>query len=432
MTAQEYRPSLFRFVWACVFLAGMLPAAISYGENWPQWRGAKLDGVSHETDLPTRWSATEGVLWKLPLPGAAGATPVVWGDRIFLTSAKDKDLVLVCANTAGKLLWEKLLGSGDASVRGDEGNSASPSPVCDAKHVWAMLSTGELGCFDHDGNEKWKFNLQERYGKFSIAFGMTSTPVLDGDRLYVQLLNTNYYLLIGLDALTGKEIWKHERQSDARNECEHSYASPILFRDAKHEYLISHGCDYVTAHSLKDGSEIFRCGGLNGPGKYNETLRFVASPVAAEGLLVVPSAKNGPVLGLSLDAQGNITDSTSGHIWRRNENTPDVPSPLVHDGLVYLCRESGILIVLDAKTGKELYMESKEIHRQRHRASPVYADGKIYLVARDGVTTVVKAGPKFELLSSNDIGEAVSASPVISGGRIYLRSYDHLFAIGKK
>jgi outer membrane protein assembly factor BamB len=239
-------------------------------------------------------------------------------------------------------------------------------------------------------------------------------------------------LLVGLDALTGKEVWKHERESDAKNECEHSYASPILYRDDKHAYLISHGCDYVTAHSLKDGSEIFRCGGLNGTTKYNQTLRFVATPVAAEGLLVVPSAKNGPVLGLSVDAHGNITDSQAGHVWRREENTPDVPSPLIHEGLVYLCRESGILICLDAKTGKELYMESKEIHRQRHRASPVYGDGKIYCVARDGVTTVVKAGPKFELLATNDIGEAVSASPVISGGRIYLRTYDALYAIGKK
>lgn len=433
MPSQEYRLSYIRLFLAAACCASLLAADTAQAENWPQWRGAKLDGISHETDLPTNWSATEGILWKLPLPGAAGATPVVWGDRIFLTSAKDKDLVLVCADTAGKIVWERLLGTGDAPVRGDEGNSASPSPVCDAKHVWAMLGTGELACFDHDGKEIWKLNLQERYGKFSIAFGMTSTPVLDGDRLYIQLLHTNYYLLLGLDALTGKEVWKHERQSDAVNECEHSYASPILYRDAKQAYLVSHGCDYVTAHSLTDGKEIFRCGELNGTNRpYNNTLRFVATPVAAEGLIVVPSAKGGPVLGLSVDAKGNITGTKSGHVWRRDKDTPDVPSPLVHDGLVYLCRENGILIVADAKTGEDVYMESKEVSRKRHRASPVYGDGKIYLVDRDGLTKVVKAGRKFELLASNEIGEAVSASPVISGGRIYLRTYDSLIAIGKK
>lgn len=433
MTSEKSRHYQIRMLAALLFAVALSTAAVARAENWPQWRGAKLDGISHETDLPTNWSATEGVVWKVPLPGAAGATPVVWGDRIFLTSAKGKDLVLICINTAGKILWEKQLGSGDAPVRGDEGNSASPSPVTDGKHVWAMLGTGELGCFDFDGNEVWKYNLQDKYGKFNIAFGMTSTPVLDGDQLYLQLLHTNYFLLVRLDGPTGKEVWKHERTSDATDECEHSYASPIIYRDDKHAYFISHGCDYVTAHDLKDGHEVFRCGELNGTGRpYNKTLRFVASPVASEGLLVVPSAKNGPVLGLSLDAQGNITGSKDAHIWRRNENTPDVPSPLVHDGLVYLCRENGILICLDAKSGEEIYQETKEITRERHRASPVYGDGKIYLVARNGVTKVVKAGKKFELLASNDIGEAVSSSPVISGGRIYLRTYDSLFAIGKK
>jgi outer membrane protein assembly factor BamB len=425
--ARFFRPTM---VLGTAFTVLFTFGVAANAENWRQWRGPRNDGTSTETGLPTTWSATENVVWKLPLPGPAGATPVVWGDRIFLTSAKGQDLVLICADTSGKLLWERKLGTGDETVRGDEGNSASPSPSTDGKHVWAMLSTGELGCYDFDGNQVWQFNLQERYGKFSIQFGMTSTPVLDGDKLYIQLLHTNYYLLAAIDKLTGKDLWKHERQSDAKAECEHSYASPVLYRDGKNEFLLAHGCDYVTAHSLKDGAELFRCGGLNPEGKYNMTLRFVASPVAAEGLIVVPSAKNGPVLGLSVNAKGDITKSSAGHFWRRDDNTPDVPSPLVHDGLVYLCRENGILICLDARTGEQLYYE--RTHSQRHRASPVYADGKVYLTARDGMVTVVKAGRKFEVLASNDIGEAISASPVISGGRIYLRTYDSLIAIGTK
>jgi outer membrane protein assembly factor BamB len=403
----------------------------TWADNWPQWRGAQHDGVSRDTGLPTTWTATENVLWKAPLPGPAGATPVVWDDRIFLTSAKGQDLVLLCFDTSGKQLWERVVGTGDAPVRGDEGNMASPSPCTDGKHVWAMMGNGMIGCYDFAGNEVWKFDLQQRYGKFSIAFGMTSTPILDGYKLYIQLLHTNYYLLAALDKLTGKEIWKHDRQSDARAECEHSYASPTLYRDDKQEFLLSHGCDYVTAHSLKDGQEIFRCGRLNAPGeKYNATLRFVASPVAAEGLVVVPSAKNGPVLGLRVDAKGNITDAKDGHVWRMDDNTPDVPSPLVHNGLVYLCRENGVLLCLDAKTGERLYME--RTHSQRHRGSPVYADGKIFLTARDGHVTVIKPGRTFEVLANNEIGEPVSSSPAIAGGRIYLRSYEHLFAIGTK
>lgn len=397
-------------------------------ENWPQWRGARHDGVSSEKGLPAHWSKTENVAWRLPLPGPAGATPVVWEDRIFLTSSKEGgDLVLICASTEGKQLWEVTVTGGDKTVRGDEGNSASPSPVTDGKHVWAFMANGVLGCYDFAGKEVWKIDLQERYGRFSIQFGLTSTPLLDGDRLYLQLLHSNAALVVALDKATGKEIWRQKRPSDARAECEHSYASPVIYRDDKQAYLLTHGCDYVVAHRLEDGQEIWRCGGLNPKGNYNETLRFVASPVAVPGLIVVPSAKNGPVLGLSPDAKGDISNSGDAHLWTRPENTPDVPSPLVYEGLVYLCRENGVLICMDAKTGRELYQQ--RAFSDRYRASPVYADGKIFLTARGGVVTVVKAGPKFEILASNDLGEPISASPAISGGRIYLRTFEALYAI---
>jgi outer membrane protein assembly factor BamB len=396
-------------------------------ENWPHWRGPRRDGTSLETNLPVKWSKTENVLWRLPLPGPAGATPIVWDDRIFLTSAEGDDLVLLCVSTAGKILWKRTVGTGNRDVNRGEGNSASPSPSTDGVHVWAFVSTGDLACYDFEGNEVWKVNLEERYGRFDLYFVMASTPLLDGNRLYLQLIHSGAWLVLALDKATGREIWKHNRKSDAYAECEHSYASPFLYRDGVHEFLLVHGTDYITAHSLTDGSELWRCGGLNPKESYNTSLRFVASPVAAPGLIVVPSAKNGPVLGLSPDAKGDITNSTQGHLWTRADNTPDVPSPLIHDDLVYLCRENGDLICMDAKSGEEVYHE--RTHRHRHRASPVYGDGKVYLTARDGVVTMVKAGRKFEILSSNDIEEDISASPVISNGRLYLRSYDALYAI---
>ncbi|HWA98221.1 MAG TPA: PQQ-binding-like beta-propeller repeat protein [Pirellulales bacterium] len=403
-------------------------ATAAQGENWPQWRGPNNDGISRETNLPTTWSRSENVLWRTPLPGPAGATPVVWDDRIFLTSAKGQDLVLICLNTAGKALWERKVGTGDQPVRGDEGNMASPSPSTDGKHVWAFFGSGDLACYTVDGKQVWQFNIGKRFGPLNIAFGMSSTPVLDRDRLYLQLLHTNAALVIALDAKTGRNVWVQKRASDAKDECLHSYASPILYRDNEQEFLLVHGADYITAHRLSDGKELWRCGGINPPGKYNHTLRLVASPVAASGMIVVPSAKNGPILALTPSAQGDITSTSEGHLWRREENTPDVPSPLVVDGLVYLCRENGLLLCLDAQTGKEYYYE--RTHSQRHRASPVYADGKVYLTARDGVVTVVRAGKQFEVLATNKLDEAISSSPVISNGRIYLRTYDALYALG--
>ncbi len=409
-----------------ILLISVVGAAVA--ENWPHWRGPRNDGTSLETGLPVQWSRTDNVFWRLPLPGPAGATPVVWDDRIFLTSAEDDDLVLLCIRTDGKILWKRTLGTGNRIVRGGEANAASPSPSTDGQYVWAFVSTGDLACYDFDGNEVWKTNLEDRYGSFQLYFVMASTPLLDSDRLYLQLIHSGAWLVIALDKSTGREMWKHRRKSDAYAECEHSYASPSLYRDDKRKFLLVHGADYITAHRLTDGSEIWRCGNLNPKDSYNTSLRFVASPVAIPGLVIVPSAKNGPVLGLRPDGKGDITGSKQWYHWMREDGTPDVPSPLIHDGLVYLCRENGDLICMDAASGNQVYKE--RTHRHRHRASPVSSDGNIYLTARDGRVTVVKAGRNFEILASNDIEETISASPVISSGRLYLRSYEALYAIG--
>lgn len=406
-------------------------------DNWPQWRGARLDGVSHEKNVPAKWSKTDNILWRTPLPGPGGATPAVWGERIFVTSTDGQDLVLLCMGKKdGKVQWRQVVGRGNKNVRGDEGNSASPSPCTDGEHVWSFMANGALGCYTVGGDEVWKMNVQDRYGKLKIAFGMTSTPVLDGDRLYLQLIHgegnpkTREAMVVALEKKTGKEIWRHDRPSDAIKECEHSYASPVLYRHDGLEFLLSHGADYVIAHRLKDGEEIWRCGELNPKGgDYNPTLRFVASPLAVPGKIVIPSAKNGPVFCLKPDLQGDVTDKAEAFFWKRPRNTPDVPSPLIHDGLVYLCRENGVLICMDAETGEELYQQRTT--QDRHRASPVYADGKIYLTARKGIVSVVQAGREFKLLAKNDLGESTSASPAISDGRIYLRTFDALYAIGK-
>jgi outer membrane protein assembly factor BamB len=413
-----------------------LLAALGLGsvraDNWPQWRGPTADGVSKETNLPTQWSETENIAWKLPMPGRGGSTPIVWGDRIFLTSTDaGDDLVLLCASTAGKELWKRKLGNGKVWTPGNEGSGASSSPSTDGKHVWAFVSSGDFACFDFDGKEIWKFNAQERYGKFKIQFGMHTTPVLYGDRLYLQLIHSGGARVIALDKNTGEAAWIVERKSDGRAECEHSYASPCVWRKGKEAYLITHGNDYAIAHRLDNGEEIWRVVDLNPKDRYNPTLRFVASPVATPELIVVPSAKNHAVVGVKPDATGTIAPGSSSEQWRKPNGTPDVPSPLIHDGLVYLCGEGGILTCLDAGTGEQLYQQS--VHRDRHRASPVYADGKIYLTAHDGTVSVLKAGRQFERLATNRLEDQLYASPVISNGRIYLRGFKTLYAIeGRK
>ncbi len=423
---------------AAVAVAVLVAASdAALAENWPQWRGPKNNGISNERNTPTKWSKTENVVWRLPMPGPAGATPAVWGERIFLTSV-DKgsgDLLLLCVGTDGKEQWRQVMASGNKDVRGDEGNSASNSPSTDGEHVWAMMTNGVIGCWTVDGKEVWKFNLQDRYGKFSIQFGMTSTPVLDGDRMYVQLIHgdgnakTREAVVVCLDKTTGKEIWKRDRPSDAIAENEHSYASPVMYDDGKAKFLLTHGADFIVAHDLKDGHELWRCGNLNAKTKYDPTLRFVASPAVADGIIVVPTAKGAPVVALKPDGKGDITDNAAVHLWK-HAKTPDVPSPLIHNGLVYLCMQDGQVHLLDEKSGEQIYL--KRAHNDRYRGSPVYADGKVYLTSRDGHITVIKAGRDYEMLAENDLGEPISASPVFANGTLYLRSFDALWAIKNK
>ncbi|MEE9603852.1 MAG: PQQ-binding-like beta-propeller repeat protein [Thermoguttaceae bacterium] len=411
-------------------LTGVLVlATAAAAENWPAWRGPRGDGISTEKNIPSKWSKTENVAWRLPLPGPAGSTPIVWEDRIFLTSVDGDDLVLLCVGTDGKQLWRQVVGTGNVNVRGDEGNSAAPSPSTDGKYVWVFFTSGDLACYDFQGEQIWKCNVQERYGRFKMFFGMSSTPVLYGERLYLQLIHSGGAKVIALDKNTGEEVWVRKRESDARGECEHAYASPRIYRDSQREYLLTHGADYIIAHDLAGGRELWRCGNLHPASGYNPTLRFVASPLAVPGMIVVTSAKKGPTIALRPDGSGDITDKPAYHLWR-HDATPDVPSPLAVNSLVYLYRENGNLVCLDAKTGKQYYEE--RTHPGRHRASPVYADGKIFLAARDGRVTVVKPGKKFEIIAENDIQEPLTSSAVISGGRLYLRSYEALYAIGGK
>ncbi len=397
-------------------------------DNWPQWRGPDNDCISKEKNLPSEWSETKGVVWKLKLPGMGSGTPTVWGDHIFLNADDGKDLYALCVNTKGEELWRKKVGtSGGKKYHGDS-NDASPSPSTDGKYAYFHFGSGDLVCYDFDGKEVWKFNVQDRYGKMAYQWGgIHATPLLHGDRLYMQLLNRNGANVVALDKANGKEIWKITRTSDGRGEGKEVYASPTIGHNGTEAYLIVHGNDYATGHRLKDGSEIWRVGELNDKDRYNTTFRFVTSPTATADLIVVPSCKNGPIVGIKPDATGLVAPGSGAELWRY-KRTPDVCCPLIVDGLVYLCGD-GNLTCLDAKTGKEYY--SERTHSGIFRASPVFADGKIYLTCQDGSVTVVKAGNKFEIVSTNKLSDRVNAIPVIADGRIYIRGWDSLYAIGK-
>ncbi len=367
------------------FAIALLLATTALAEDWPQWRGPHHNGVSAEQNPPTEWGPDQNIRWKVPMPGPAGSTPIVVGQRIFLTSVDDDQLVLLSYSTAGKQEWRREIAQGNRDFRGDEGNLASPSPVADDVHVATLMGDGTLACFTHTGDEVWRLDLNERYGQLDLQFGYSSTPVLHDRRLYLQLIHgdgdpaSEEARVVCLDFASGKEVWAVKRITGAKAECEHSYASPVIYQDDSHTLLLTHGGDYTIAHDLKTGGELWRLGGFNLPGNFNPTLRFVASPSVGEGIIIAPSAKRGSIAAVNpdaveLDAGGDIT-GTSSELWRLPKATPDVPTPLVYEGLVYLCGEDGRLTVVDAKTGEEVYERRTE--SDRHRASPIAAAGKV-------------------------------------------------------
>ncbi len=408
-----------------------LAAADLRAGNWPNWRGPDNNGVARTNGLPLTWSESRNVAWKLPLPGKAGSTPVVWNDRIFLTSSKNNDFVLLCIRTDGKRLWERLLARGvrRASLK-DEANEGAASPSTDGKYVYTFLWSGAAACHDFQGREVWKFNAQERYGKFNLLHGVHSSPLLHESRLYLALLHYTGQWVIALDKATGKEVWKVERKSDAVGVSREAYASPCLWNDGKRTCLVVLGCDYATGHRLADGHELWRLGDLNPRANYNATLQLIATPVATREMLLVPTAKGGPVVAVKPGAAGQIRAGGRFELWRLRKGTPDVPSPLVHGGLVYLARDNGILQCLDARTGTEVYR--RRLRADHYRASPVLAAGRIYLVAHGGTVSVVKAGRTFQLLAANTLDDTFTASPAVANDRFYLRGLRSLYAIGER
>lgn len=300
--------------------------------------------------------------------------------------------------------------------------------------MYAFAGSGTVGAYSLDtGNPVWECNVQDKYGKFQIQFGGHWTPVLHNDRVYLTLIHRNGRHLVALDAATGTQVWKVERASDSPPGVESPdvYASPFVWEGAEGPLLIVHGDDYCTAHRLNDGSEVWRVIGLNPKERYNRAWRAVSSPLVTPDLIVVPSCKKGVTVGVNPHiAKGEIGPGNPAELWRLPKNTPDVPSPILVNGVVYLMRETGELDAIDAKTGALLY--SEKVTNERHRANPVYADGKLILVGRDGTIGVVKPGREFELLAKNKLPDTFTASPAVSGGRVYLRGWNNLWAIGTK
>ena len=406
----------------------ILSLTVTNAENWPQWRGPGLNGISTEKNLPVKWTTEENIAWKLAMPGWSGSTPIIWNNRVFLNVAEGDDLYLWCVDkTKGTLIWKKLLGAGNVKMR--KQNMSSPSPVTDGKHVFVMTGTGILKGFDFAGKEIWSRDIQKDYGAFGLNWGYASSPLLLDNALYVQVLHgmktdaPSYVLR--LEKSTGKTIWKVDRPTNAIRESPDSYTTPAVIRYGKTSELVITGGDVVTGHDLATGKELWRANGLNPDN--NPFYRIVASPVIFNDIIYAPTRIK-PLLAFKAGGRGDITSS---HLIWSTANGPDVPTPVTDGKYFYIVNDKGIMWCLDAKTGAEVYGQQR-IKPGTYSGSPVLADGKIYVTNEDGLTSVVKAGPVFEVLAENALNDYSLSSPAISGGQIFIRTATNLYCIGKK
>ena len=450
-----------RLVLAVAFVSSLTPTALA--ANWPGWRGPNGDGTTKTArNLPETWGSTQNIKWKQEMPAWSGSSPVVWGDRIFLnTPTKEEaqpppavvassantrkragprglsmqgpggqDILLLClSRSTGKELWRKPYDRGNEIKM--KQNMSSPTPVTDGKLVWVTSGNGIVACFDFNGNEKWKFDIPKNYGKIGVQFGYGSSPVLVGDKLIFQMLQGMYTddpsYLFALRTTDGKPLWRVERPTDAVHESPDSYSTPAILEIGGKKQIVIGGGDYITGHDPETGQELWRGGGMN-PEK-SRNYRVIASPVASNGMIFVPTRVT-PFIAFRAGGKGDITTSHFAWKWT-DKGAPDVPTPVSDGKLLYMADDQGAFTCVDAKTGKLIY-GPEQTGIGRTSASPVLADGKIYLTSENTETAVVEAGPKFRLIAKNTLdGSYTLSTPAFADSEIFLRTGTHLYCISK-
>jgi outer membrane protein assembly factor BamB len=431
-------------------LVGVLVANLN-AENWPHWRGPAASGVSTEQGLPVRWSDTENIAWKAPLGGLGISSPIVWGERVFVTSqagtgvvrpgprlvqggdaaaagerplgvgmpaaGQSKVVFLVSAfeRQSGRRAWQfELPAEGPLPSVHEKHNLASPSPAADAERVYAWFATGQIAAIDHTGKLVWKKHLGAEYGPFEINWGHGSSPVVHRDQLILLCYHEPRSYLLALDARTGAVRWKVDAERGVT-----SYSTPLVIEAGGKAEIIVNSSTGVSGHDFATGQRLWHV---------DETNRFpIPMPLFHDGLIYTSRGyRSGPFMAIRPGGKGNVAAS---HVaWKVTSGAPYVSSILQYDGFIYMTGDVGVLTVVDAKTGER-------VHQERvggvYSASPVAGDGKVYLASEDGETLVVSAGRTPKILSRNRLAARQLASPAIAGGRLFIRSDDVLFAIGK-
>jgi outer membrane protein assembly factor BamB len=425
----------------------LMALTLARAENWPQWRGPAFNGSSPERNLPAEWSTNQNVAWGLALPGPSAATPIIWDDRVFLSSTDtgSQALVALCVDRkTGKLLWRQKVGEG---IRRDRQSTFSASsPATDGQRVFFFFSTGDLAAFDMAGQQLWARNIQKDYGTFAFLWTFSTSPLLSGGKLYLQVLQRdvpvdgrgrsdgpNDSYLLALDPETGKTLWQQIRPSRAVAESREAFTTPVPFTFNGRSELLVLGGDCLTGHDPATGKELWRWETWN-PGRVGHW-RLVPSPLTGEGLILACAPKGAPVYAIKAGGTGKLGEESLA--WRTDQDravTSDVPTPLFFEGNFYILSDlSKRLSCLDPRTGRVKWSLATP-GQAKYEASPTGADGKIYLINFRGEVTVVDAA-KGQVLRTIPMGEPgdnmVRSSVAVAQGQLFIRTNNRLYCIGR-
>jgi outer membrane protein assembly factor BamB len=391
----------------------------SVSGDWPRWRGPNADGVADDRNLPIRWSQTENVQWSVKLPGWGTSSPVVFGKRVFVTSQLEqgikKSLLTLCfERETGKELWRHDFGFGVNQKTHPKSNLAVNTPAVTEDAVYVAFGNADIARYSHDGKLKWVTRYIPKFGDPKMSWGYSVSPlVLDDAVLFPWDHHTGPCFLIGLDKQTGEIAWKKDRPIGT------AHATPLLVEHHGQTDILVPGKNRLTAFDAKTHAELWRYG--QGRGPYNGEI--IVSPVYGDGMVFLQLWRQSPIHAIKLTGKGKHPVA----VWVSRKPGPVEPSLLYYRGLLYALMDNGVLVCLDGKTGAEYYR--KRVGGECN-SSPIASDGHIYLSDNNGTTYVVRAGKEFKVLSTNKLGERITASPAISGNKLIYRTDSHLYCIG--
>lgn len=423
--------TLLSFVLGLVLTAAS--AAPVSAEDWMNWRGPNLTGVATKGEkYPTQWGEDKNIAWKKEIPGS-GSTPIVFGERIILTSVKDGKNAVYCLNRNGDIQWIKTLGEATKGKH-KKATGSNSSPVTDGKLIYVYFKSGELATLKLNGDVVWKKNLQEDYGKDTLWWDLGTSPILTSKYLVVACMHDTPSYLAAFEKETGKVAWKVDRNTSAPVEAKHSYTTPILVKQQGKESIVVLGADYVTSHDAEDGKENWRVGSLNPTN--NGYFRSISSPVQAGNMIIAPYARGGSLTAVKLGGSGDVTKS---HVpWSIKNISSDVPTPAAVGDRVFVLidgkKNKGSIVCLNATNGKTVWSERVGDRRAPHfTSSPVIAGGNIYALAENGITYVASASDDYKFVAANKLETdgVVVCTPVCVDGKILIRTPGHLYCIGK-